>query len=193
MYAQRALSWICCCAIVRCGVPCWLFHHASLMIGIHSVRCPWHGKCRHSLLEDCVEFVVRMLSLCWIVPSMNSLTLYVRQGVRASVQLDVSVNIAPTPPRNKRVLVDIFHNLRYPSGAFAVVSVCWFACVCELLCVIVCLCVCVCRFNCVRVLALLLPAFSMLSPPFLHLSSHRLVLSSSPPLLSSLSFSVRPL
>jgi len=35
-----------------------------------------------------------------------------------ALKLPIKVNIIPTPPREKRLLFDQFHNLRYPSGYF---------------------------------------------------------------------------
>lgn len=37
---------------------------------------------------------------------------------RSSIEIPLTVEIIPTPPRNKRILWDQFHNLRYPSGYF---------------------------------------------------------------------------
>jgi len=36
----------------------------------------------------------------------------------ATVKLPVKVKVIPTPPRNKRLLWDQYHNLRYPPGYF---------------------------------------------------------------------------
>ncbi|TSS72698.1 Membrane-bound transcription factor site-1 protease [Bagarius yarrelli] len=38
--------------------------------------------------------------------------------ITSTVKLPVKVKIVPTPPRNKRVLWDQYHNLRYPPGYF---------------------------------------------------------------------------
>jgi membrane-bound transcription factor site-1 protease len=41
-----------------------------------------------------------------------------REARQSTIEIPVRVNIIPTPPRNRRILWDQFHNLRYPSGYF---------------------------------------------------------------------------
>lgn len=74
-----------------------------------SILWPWSGWLA-------VAVTVPASSKKWQGIAQGHLELTIEET--AKVDLPVKVKVIPTPPRNKRLLWDQFHNLRYPPGYF---------------------------------------------------------------------------